>query len=147
MVIFATPDFGASGGISLMLIAVWAVVLIVALAGFIRARILLERGSLAERKRGTRLLIVCGLIPLFCCLCPPQVVRITYGNYPISSSSRDKVKEGMSADEVRALLGRPHEASTRQEGEFWYYWLDSYSISWFCVRFGSDGHVVGTHGN
>ena len=37
--------------------------------------------------------------------------------------------------------------NTDLAGEGWYYWLDSFGIGYFGVRFGPDGRVTGTHGN
>ena len=38
---------------------------------------------------------------------PSQVVRLTYGNYPLGNYPDNKVKEGMTAAEVEASLGPP----------------------------------------
>jgi outer membrane protein assembly factor BamE (lipoprotein component of BamABCDE complex) len=73
--------------------------------------------------------------------------RLNYGSYPLSGNPYGKVKEGMSADDVRAALGDPHNRETRgDDGEGWYYYQDSFQIGWFCVDFGLDGRVKGTHG-
>jgi hypothetical protein len=54
----------------------------------------------------------------------------------------------MSADEVRALLGNPHEVYNHNPEQVgWLYWLDSVQLGWFMVHFGADGKVTGTGGN
>src|SRR5947209_16578287 len=103
-------------------------------------------GSKAKRY-GLVLVLVSGAVPLCCCLLPPVVVRITYGNYPLGSYPNGKIREGMTRDEVAAILGSPHERFRRDDEESWYYWLDSFGIGYFGVHFGSEGRVTGTHGN
>jgi outer membrane protein assembly factor BamE (lipoprotein component of BamABCDE complex) len=72
---------------------------------------------------------------------------LEYGNYPLGSYPNGKITQGMTKDEVEAILGSPHERFKRDDEETWYYWLDSFRIGFFGVRFGPDGHVTGTHGN
>jgi hypothetical protein len=146
-VIFATPDFGASGGIVCFLMLVWAVVLTLVVAGIIWGRKLHRSESPTIRKVGLLLVLVSVLVPFGCCFGPPHVVRIIYGNYPLKSYPNGKIKEGMTPDEVVAILGNPHERHKQSDGEHWYYWLDSFDISYFGVYFGPDGRVTGTHGN
>jgi hypothetical protein len=147
MTTFATPDFGASASISLFLLIVWATVLLLVSIGIVKGIRLYNRGSPKVRKYALVLILVSGLVPLFCYLVPPHVVRLIYGNYPIGSYPNNKIKEAMSTDEVAVILGSPHKRFKEDDGEHWYYWIDSFGIRWFGVRFGPDGHVVGTHGN
>lgn len=53
----------------------------------------------------------------------------------------------MSADEVVAVLGTPHERYKDEDGETWFYWIDSLGIDWFRVSFGQDGRVTETWSN
>jgi hypothetical protein len=69
------------------------------------------------------------------------------GNYPIGSFPKNKIKEGMTADEVVAILGVPHERYKQDDTENWYYRIDSFGIDWLAVQFSPDGRVVGTHPN
>jgi hypothetical protein len=144
---FATPDFGTSGGVACLLLLVWALVFALVLWGVARGALLLQRGSPRQKKCGVVLLLVSALLPLSCCLGPSQVTRLVYGNYPLGSYPDNEIREGMTGEEVVAVLGTPHERHEQDEGECWYYWIDSFGISWFAVRFGRDGRVVGTHGN
>jgi hypothetical protein len=146
--IFATPDFGASAGISCCVFFVWAVVLVGVSFGIGWGVRLLKNQSLKVRRAGLLLVVASGLVPFLCCFGPPQVIRLVYGNYPIGSYPSNKINEGISEDEVLEILGRPHERIKRgDDGERWYYWIDSFGISWVCVRFGPEGRVTGTHGN
>lgn len=147
MVIFATPDFGASGGILLLLLIVWAIVLLFVLVGIVRGIRLLGNESPKRRRNGFLLIVMSSLVPFLCCVGPSQVVRLVYGNYPLGSYPNNKIKQGMTRDEVEAVLGRPHEQFKQDDGESWYYWLDSFGIGYFGVRFDPDGRVAGTHGN
>jgi hypothetical protein len=145
--IFATPDFGASGAIVLCLLLAWAIVLVLVAVGIACGLRLLKNGSARARTWGGLLVLLSGLVPLSCCLLPPHAVRIAYGNYPLGSYPSNKIQEGMTKKEVLAILGPPHERFEEHDGESWYYWIDSFDISYFAVRFGPDGRVTGTHGN
>ena len=147
MITLATPDFGASAGIGLCPLFAWAVVLVFVGVGVFWGVRLVRGQSSKSRAFGVLLVVVSALIPFACCLGPPHVVRVVYGNYPLGSYPSGKIKEGMSADEVVAILGTPHERYKEGDGEHWYYWLDSFDMNYFGVQFGPDGRVVSTHGN
>jgi hypothetical protein len=61
--------------------------------------------------------VLSGVIALSCCLGPSVVVRVVFGNVPIWSYQADKVKEGMTEDEVEAALGSPHERLQNEREE------------------------------
>jgi outer membrane protein assembly factor BamE (lipoprotein component of BamABCDE complex) len=75
------------------------------------------------------------------------VFRLTHGSYPLGKFPGNKIEKGMTAGEVEAILGAPHNRRRQGEEERWYYWLDSFGTYWFAVCFGPDGRVVSTHGN
>jgi hypothetical protein len=52
--------------------------------------------------------------------------------------AKSKIKNGMSTDEVRSLLGSPH----REETDEWDYWEHKFVGSVLRVRFGSDDRVT-----
>jgi len=144
---FATPDFGAGATILGILALIWLAVLVATSVGAIRGLILIHRGSSQIRRRGISLLLVSAAVPLSCCFGPSLLFRLSYGSFPVSGNLYAQVKEGMSADEVRAALGNPHKRYEEEVGERWYYYEDSFRIFWFCVDFGPDGRVKGRHGN
>jgi outer membrane protein assembly factor BamE (lipoprotein component of BamABCDE complex) len=82
-----------------------------------------------------------------CCLGPPLVVRLVYGNYPIERYPNGKITEGMTGDEVVATLGTPHERFKQHDGERWYYCVDSFGMSHFAVIIGPDGRLKYAHGS
>jgi hypothetical protein len=47
------------------------------------------------------------------------------GNKSIPCSHRDLVRVGMSGDEVRATIGRPHEVRRVDDTEHWHYQCNS----------------------
>ncbi len=143
---FATPDFGAGARIVGVLALIWLAYLAGALFGGIRGVILIRRGWSHGRWIGIILLLVSAAVPFSCCVAPSLLFRQHYGSFPLSGNPYTRVKEGMSADEVRASLGNPHNRDERDDGEGWYYYQDSLEICWFCVDFGPDGRVKGTHG-
>ena len=89
--IFGTPDFGASAGISCFLVVVWAIVLLLVLLGFFAGTRLVQAESPRTRKCGILLMVLSGVVPFMCCVGPPQVVRIVHGNYPIETRAREKI--------------------------------------------------------
>jgi|SRR5579872_1358766 len=150
MPVFATPDFGTGGGIACCVLFVWGIALALVIVGIVRGARLLKTGVPQDRKRGILLILVCATLPAFCYFGPPYFDRVVYGNFPIGSYEigKNKIKEGMSKEEVESLLGPPHERNDRSDGSAsWYYWIDSFGINWFGVQFGTDGRVTSTHGN
>jgi hypothetical protein len=92
MVIFATPDFGASGIVALFWLIVGAAVLLLAALGITLGVKLLKSGASARRKVGVLLVLVSGLFPVFCFLAPPYIFRLEYGSYPIGSYPNNKIR-------------------------------------------------------
>jgi hypothetical protein len=116
MILFATPDFGTGAMIAVILLIVWAVVLALVAVGLVWGAWLLRRTRPGARKYGGLLILVSGAVPFFCCLAPPCAIRVTYGNYPIGSYPDGKIQEGMSAEEVKEILGTPHERGGEATG-------------------------------
>jgi hypothetical protein len=144
---FATPDFGASACLSVCLLIAWTAVFLLVLVGMRWGVAILRRQPPRGRKWGVLLIVASGLVPLCCALGPPHVVWLLSGSYPLGHRPHNKIQEGMSEEEVAAILGPPHDRVKRGDGERWYYWIDSFGLSWYCVRFGPEGRVLGTHGN
>ena len=142
MVIFATPGFGAGGMIFGLVLIAWAVVLAISAGGFILGALLLRRGS---AKLGWMLLLASCFLPIFFYVAPPHLFRLSYGSYPLGD--RDprlcgEIKEGMSCDEVQAILGLPHHRSTNSiREETWTYLWEWYGAGFYAVKFGPDGRV------
>jgi hypothetical protein len=147
MILLATPDFGSSGAILVVLLLAWAVVLSLVAGGIFWAVRLLKSGSPVRRGYGVFLLLVSGLAPLCCCLGPPHVFRQEYGSYPVTFDAWRKVNPGMTAEEVTAAVGPPHARRGEGEDERWVYYMDSFEIHWVAIAFGPDGRVLRTYGN
>ncbi len=145
--VLATPDFGASGVIVLFLMAFWVILLALVFAGIFLGMRLRRNGRRTVRTLGLCLVLACCLAPLLCYLGPPHLVRIIYGNYPIGSYPSGKIERGMSAGEVVAILGRPHERPWRDNGETYIYWIDSCGIFYCAIDFGPDKRVTNIYGN
>jgi hypothetical protein len=146
MRIFATPDFGASASAFAGLMCVWVIVFVFVAVGIVWGIKLLRGTSAKNKQYGICVLLLSALVPLCCCLGPPQVFRLNYGSYPLNTYPKG-IDEGMSTDEVTAILGSPHTRYEGSDGVSWYYWLDSFNIHYFGVRFGPDGRVKSTHIN
>ncbi len=145
--LFATPDFGVSFAIMLFVLAIYVIVFTLVLVGAVWGMRLRRSGWPKTRRRGTLLVLASGLILLSCWLGPSLVVRLAYGYYPIGRYPDNEIKEGMSVDEVKGVLGSPHWRNKQDNEECWYYWIDSFGIHWFGVSFGPDGRVRHTYGN
>lgn len=144
MVLFATPDFGASGVLVLFVLIAWAIVLAFVGIGVVCGSKIAAQG---RRAMGFVCVGISLVVPLMCCFGPPHAIRLMYGNYPLGRYPNGVISEGMTPDDVIARLGTPHERTQRNDRESWYYWLDSFGIGYFGVNFGPDGRVTGTHGN
>ncbi len=90
------------------------------------------------------LLATCALIPFFCCLAPPCAIRIQYGNFPTGGYADMKVSEGMSKAQVLSILGTPHERFANDRAETWYYWADSFGVTFSRIYFDPEGRVTHT---
>lgn len=145
--IFATPDFGASGVIVLFLLVFWVILFACVLAVVFLGARLRRSGSPRARTLGLWLVLASCSVPFVCCLAPPHLVRLIYGNYPIGSYPSGRINEGMSVDEVEAILGTPHEKNKRDNEETWFYWIDTFGVHYFAVGFGPDRRVVNTYGD
>ena len=53
----------------------------------------------------------------------------------------------MTSDEVRAILGPPHQRKRSHDRETWIYWIDLYGGHLVGVDFGPDGRVTRTYGD
>jgi hypothetical protein len=131
----------------LFLLIVGAAILVFAGIGIVTGGKLLRSGSPGARRGGVALILGGVMIPLFCWLGPPHAVRLRYGNYPIGTYPSNRIRQGMSMDQVTAILGTPHEKTDDGAIARWYYWIDSFSIRWFGVAFGADRRVTDTYGN
>jgi hypothetical protein len=146
--IFATPDFGAGGAIVLVLLVICLFVLTVTVLGIVCGANLVRRPSRGSRRVGWALVLVGVLLPVVCFCGPSVLFRLNHDNPPLGHYPNGVIQEGMSADEVRALLGNPHEVSERdRERVGWWYWLDAIELDWFLVTFGPDGKVTSTSGS
>jgi hypothetical protein len=143
MAVFATPDFEVSFVLAAFVVAAGAVILLLALIGFIVGMRMRRKGSRA----GGRLALFSVLFPVFCYFAPSLVFRLEYGHFPLGAYPDGKIETGMTPKEVQAILGAPQLCTKLNGQEEWYYHLDSFGIYYFAVHFGSDGHVHGTHGN
>jgi hypothetical protein len=144
MVLFATPDFGATGFVILVLLGVGAVILLLAAIGFMVGMTKYgETGS----KAGCVLSLVSLLFPMICYFAPGLVFRLQYGHFPLGAYPSGKIEKGMTPGEVQAILGLPQRREKLRGEESWFYDLDSFGVYWFGVDFGPDGRVRNTYGN
>jgi hypothetical protein len=146
--VFAAPDFGSGGTVVLLLLGISLAVGAVAVLSAARGILLLRR-SPPRRKWPGLLLIGAGvLLPVLCCNGPGALFRLRYSTPPLGRYPSGVVQTGMSADEVRALLGDPHQIHDGDPQRVtWIYYRDSMELGWFMVTFSPDGKVAHTGGN
>jgi hypothetical protein len=145
---FATPDFGAGAMAMLVLLGVGLAVFGVALLCVVRGIVLLRRAAPGSKWSGLGLVAVGVLLPVCCCSGPSVLFRVHHDTPPLTGYPSGVVQEGMSAEEVRALLGNPHQFNDRNpERVTWLYYLDAIELNWFMVVFGPDGKVSHTGGS
>ena len=87
--------------------------------------------------------IVAGVLLLPCLFCGPSVLfRLQHATPPIANVPAGLIREGMSREEVEAILGPPHLIeSYRPPDVKWTYWHDAIRLNCFSVMFGEDGRV------
>jgi hypothetical protein len=134
--------------VMLILLGVSLAVLGVSVACIVRGVILLRQPPTSRRWSGVALILAGLVLPACCCTAPSALFRLHHDTPPLGHYPSGVVKEGMSSDEVRALLGNPHQVSnTDPQRVTWLYWLDAIELGWFMVVFGPDGKVAHTGGN
>ena len=143
MITFASPNWAAGDAMQRLLIFS-AVVMAISVVGIILGVRVLRHGS---AKLGWVLVLMGCLLPIFCYYAAHHTIRLDNGTHRLGSYPGDKIKVGMSGDEVKAILGPPHQRQKDIDRETWIYWSDSYGGYRFGVEFGADGHVTGTYGN
>ena len=147
MGIFATANWAAGYAMSCLLI-VSAVVLAISVVGIILGARLLRSTSPAGRRcgRGLLLLVAC-LLAICCYVARPQAVRLQNGTHPLGIYPSNKIQEGMSREDVEAILGPPYQRDEYNDRETWSYLVDPHGERFFFVDFGPDGRATSTYGD
>jgi hypothetical protein len=146
-VLFATPDFGAGGVVILILVGIIVVVSAMSIVAFFRGiDLCLEKPT--RRWLGI-VLIGAGVALPLCTFCGPSLLfRLQHATPPIAEVPTGLIQEGMSPDEVRALLGPPHVVESYHSSQVkWLYWRDAIRLEWYSVWFGTDGKVTSAGGS
>ena len=127
MVIFATPDW-AAGYVAECLLIISAVVLVISAVGIVLGvGLLRSQSSTGIKFAGGLLLLGSCLFPFFCYFATPRAeVRLENGTHPLGSYPNGKIQEGMSCDEVKAILGPPQQRDKYKDQETWIYLIDRY---------------------
>jgi outer membrane protein assembly factor BamE (lipoprotein component of BamABCDE complex) len=84
---------------------------------------------------------------LSACFLPGVLFRLQYGRPPLTTAeyrASIQIEEGMTPDEVRAIIGPPHKVHADFGGEgqeAWIYFTDSLELNYLGVWFGTTGRV------
>jgi hypothetical protein len=147
-VIFAAPDFGAGGNAIAILLAIGLAVLGIGVASIVRGALLLRQSPSGRSWAGLLYILAGVLLPVSCCSSPSVLFRLQHDTPPLGRYPNGVIRTGMSPDEVRALLGTPHQIDERDPQRVrWLYWLDAVEIGWFMVTFSPNGNVDHTGGS
>jgi hypothetical protein len=101
--------------------------------------------TIAKPKRAARRFLWCVVVPFVSAVAAlvvvPQVgFRVAYGRGPLEANPASVV-EGMSPDEVIAILGPPHKREYEAGQAIWTYFQDSYTLDAIQVKFKKTGEV------
>jgi SmpA / OmlA family len=142
--LFASPGMGPPGWVVIGVALFCLTVLGLSLLGIATGITLLMR-PIADRQRlkGIAWLAAGVLLPLGCCVTPEVQFRLTHRTPPIGSTAGNAIRPGMNADEVRAILGEPHEVLGPSKTDTWHYHESSLAGHFF-VSFDANGVVVKT---
>jgi hypothetical protein len=147
-VLFASPDFGAGGAAMLVLSGIGLAVLGASAAAIARGMTLVRRPPPDRSWWGLVFILGGVLLPVSCCSAPSVLFRLSHDTPPLGRYPNGVIREGMSPDDVRALLGNPHQVNDRDPQRVtWLYWLDAFELGWFMVTFSADGKVDHTGGS
>jgi hypothetical protein len=102
-------------------------------------------GPAARRLRRASALLAFLALPACCAIAPRYLVWVVYGSFPLGQR-QDGIAPGMTAAQVRATLGPPHEVLRTDGADGWIYWRDSFGDDYVVVYFDSDSRVRATSG-
>ena len=146
--LFASPDFGAGAAVMQILCGIGLFVFGVAAVAVVRGVILIRRPPPNRRWPGVVLIVAGVLLPISCCSAPSVLFRLNHNTPPLGRYPNGVIQKGMSPDQVRQLLGTPHQVNDRDPARVtWLYWLDPIELGWFMVTFGEDSKVDHTGGD
>lgn len=120
-----------------------ATALVLAVAWGLLLPVVARRVARPAGVRLARALLLLGYLALPPCVyaAPPCLVRAAYGSFPLGDRE-DGIEPGMTAAEVRAALGPPHEVLGPTDAPGWIYWRDSWGRDCVGVRFDAGGRVA-----
>jgi hypothetical protein len=143
MILASAGIGGSAGGLVLLIVAgiVLAAFTVSILAFFRGIDWCLEKPPI--RRRLGVISTITGVLLLPCLFCGPRVLfRLQHATPPIADGPPGLIREGMSREEVEAILGPPHRIeSDRPPDVKWTYWRDAIRLNCFSVMFGEDGRV------
>ncbi len=132
--LFATPDFGAGATVFGFIIIVGLVTVAITVVGILWAMALLKRGSRTAKSCGLFLLVV-SVLPVTYCLAPNILARWKYGRFLLLTDPSVSIAKGMSMEEVKAIVGDPHEHFPGYQGESWFYYVAPFGFGWWGIDF------------
>ena len=108
-------------------------------------RVAEARMTAAKPRRAARRFMWCVVAPVVCAavaigLLPEVVFRVAYGRGPLRADPA-AVVEGMTPDEVTAILGAPHRHDDEDGEAVWTYFQDAFTLNAVSVNFKKTGRV------
>jgi hypothetical protein len=140
--LFASPGFGASIILDVLLLIFWPAVAVAAAFGIRKGANLYVHGTGGTR-RAVAVIVASLALPVGCYFAPRCFMRIVDGNFPVGEELEARITNGMSMAEARAILGPPHVRRMYNDGvEVDTYWMDALCRRFFDVDYDQNHRVV-----
>jgi hypothetical protein len=106
-----------------------------------------HEGPRARRRLGVASICLGVALPLFTICGPSVLFRLQHATPPIADDQIGLVQDGMSPEDVQALIGPPHSVeSFNSSYATWVYWRDAIFLETYSVVFDNlSGVVKWTH--
>jgi len=142
--LFATPDFGAGASAAVAIVFIYLIIFGFCTLFFFIGLHLRKNPNKKDKDIGLGMISFFGALPFLCCLAPPVLFVLICGRFPGLPSS-DKIKVGMTREEVQNITGKPHEIMNRLDRETWSFYGDFFGLTDFFIDFDDKGIVKSTY--
>lgn len=140
MILFATPDFGASATMAAYMFFGYCLIFLICGTFSLCGYLIRRRAKTRTGKRvGAAMVILFSLIPLGSCIVPDFKFRARYGSFPRLPNT-SALKKGMTKEEVIKIAGKPHEIyPIYANDDQWNYYGDPFAASDLYIIFNKEG--------
>ena len=141
--LFASPDFGAGGLVILVIAGIVIAVSAVSILAFFKGIDMCLEKPAIRRRRGVATICAGVALPLIAFCGPSVLFRLQHATPPITDDQIGLVQEGMSPEDVQALIGPPHAVESYNSSYVtWVYRRDAIYFETYSVYFDNKSGVV-----